>query len=320
MFTSVCKLLFICGIAERPRAIAETSVANVTPTYISTYLHAVKTDNGRQFLICSGHLNCNIWSRKDSTIAMSTQVSLIVPLFNEEKGVSLLASRLAMLRERLLPQYELECVLVDDGSNDETVKTIGSYFAAYPNVKILKHGRNRGAGAAMRTGFQGASGDILCTIDADCTFDPLEIPKLLEAMEREKADIAIGSPYHPRGGVENVVPWRLFLSKGASVMHRCISRSKLYSYTSFLRAYRRPVLENIAFESNGFVAVTELLMKALLRGYTAVEVPTVLRRRITGVSKMNVYRNVISHLRLGFSVMYWRLSERVAGDSARVRA
>jgi hypothetical protein len=61
-------------------------------------------------------------------------------------------------------------------------------------------------------------------------------------------------------------------------------------------------------------------MKALLRGYTAVEVPTVLRRRITGVSKMNVYRNVISHLRLGFSVMYWRLSERVAGDSARVRA
>jgi len=231
----------------------------------------------------------------------------------------MLASRLGALRERLLPEYELECVLVDDGSRDETVSTIGSYFASFPNVQVLKHGKNRGAGAAMRTGFQGASGDILCTIDADCTFDPLEIPKLFEAMERQKADIAIGSPYHPEGGVENVLPWRLFLSKGASVMHRCISRSKLYSYTSFLRAYRRPVLENVEFASDGFVSVTELLMKALLRGYAAVEVPTVLRRRITGVSKMNVYRNVISHLRLGFSVMYWRFSEGWTNGDAQVR-
>src|SRR5256885_10397818 len=103
-------------------------------------------------------------------------------------------------------------------------------------------------------------------------------------------------------------------------MHRCISRSKLYSYTSFLRAYRRPVLENVPFEGNGFVAVTELLMKALLREYKAVEVPTILRRRITGVSKMNVYRNVMSHLRLGVSVMYWRLSERMTDNNARARA
>lgn len=251
---------------------------------------------------------------------MSTLISLIVPLFNEEKGIPLLASRLTALRDRLLPRYELECVLVDDGSRDETVSTIGAYFAGFQNVRVLKHGTNRGAGAAMRTGFQGASGEILCTIDADCTFDPLEIPKLLEAMEGTKADIAIGSPYHPEGGVENVVPWRLFLSRGASVMHRCISRSKLYSYTSFLRAYRRPVIQNIGFESDGFVSVTELLMKALLRGYTAVEVPTVLRRRITGVSKMNVYRNVISHLRLGLSVMYWRFSERLTNNDAEVRA
>ncbi|HYL91884.1 MAG TPA: glycosyltransferase family 2 protein [Alphaproteobacteria bacterium] len=247
---------------------------------------------------------------------MPTRISLVVPLFNEEKGIPLLAGRLAQLREKLKPAYELECLLVDDGSRDATVAVLQQTFAGTPHVRILEHGKNKGAGAAMRTGFQNASGEIVCTIDADCTFDPLEIPNLLEAMAREKADIAIGSPYHPRGGVENVVPWRLFLSKGASLMHRAVSRSKLYSYTSFLRAYRRDVLEKISFESNGFVAVTELLMKALLRGYTAVEVPTVLRRRVTGVSKMNVYRNIVSHLRLGSAVMYWRMTTAPSGKSA----
>lgn len=249
-------------------------------------------------------------------VAIAMLISLIVPLFNEEKGIPTLLERLGKLRDRLLPQYELECVLVDDGSRDDTVKTVRAAFAGFPNVVVLEHGRNRGAGAAMRTGFEGASGEILCTIDADCTFDPLEIPKLLEAIDHQKADIAIGSPYHPQGGVENVVPWRLFLSKGASIMHRSISRSKLYSYTSFLRAYRRSVLQNVPFESDGFVSVTELLMKALLMGYRAVEVPTILRRRVTGVSKMNVYRNIVSHLRLGCAVMYWRLTAGLSRQAA----
>ena len=250
---------------------------------------------------------------------MSILVSVIVPLFNEEKGIPMLAGKLSQLEQRLDPKYELELMLVDDGSKDATLQGIAAHFAQFRNVRVLEHGVNRGAGAAMRTGFAGAAGSILCTIDADCTFDPLEIPKLLQAMEEKRADIAIGSPYHPEGGVENVVPWRLLLSKGASVMHRSISHSKLYSYTSFLRAYRRAVLENIPFDSDGFVAVTELLMKALLSGYSAVEVPTVLRRRITGVSKMNVYRNVVSHLRLACSVMYWRITRAVpGGDKARV--
>jgi len=250
---------------------------------------------------------------------MTTPVSLIVPLYNEEKGIATLRERLSMLQQKLRPRYELECVLVDDGSKDMTISAVRSAFAGFPKVCIVEHGNNRGAGAAMRTGFQQATGEILCTIDADCTFDPMEIPKLLEAMEQNHADIAIGSPYHPDGGVENVLPWRLLLSKGASVMHRMISRSELYSYTSFLRAYRREVLERVHFESDGFVGVTEILMKALLCGYRAVEVPTVLRRRVTGVSKMNVYRNIISHLRLGCSVLYWRMSasspRQLAGES-----
>jgi dolichol-phosphate mannosyltransferase len=238
---------------------------------------------------------------------MPTTVSVIAPLFNEEKGLPLLAEKLAALRHQLAPKYELECVLVDDGSLDRTQEAVQQCFADTPNVVKAGHDRNRGLGAAMRTGFRNASGRIVCTIDADCTFEPLEIPKLLAALEATGADIAVGSPYHPQGGVENVVPWRLALSQGASRLYRRICRSNLYSYTSLMRAYRRPVVERISFESDGFVAVTEVLLRALREGYRVVEVPTVLRRRVTGASKMNVLRNILAHLALASRALGWRV-------------
>src|ERR1051326_866532 len=98
---------------------------------------------------------------------MAIRVSLIVPLFNEEKGISMLVSRIRRLQEKLQPKYELECLLVDDGSRDETVAVLHELFSGVSGIRILEHGTNRGAGAAMRTGFQNASGDILCTMDAD---------------------------------------------------------------------------------------------------------------------------------------------------------
>lgn len=237
---------------------------------------------------------------------MPIRVSVIAPLFNEEQGIPRLAEKLGELREQLRPKYELECVLVDDGSGDQTGEAVERCFRNMPQIVKVAHDCNRGLGAALRTGFRNATGSIVCAIDADCTFSPLELPKLLAAMEEENADIVTGSPYHPRGGVENVVPWRLFLSQGASKIYRVICPGKLYSYTSLMRAYRREVVERVSFESDGFVAVTEILLRALHEGYKVVEVPTVLRRRATGVSKMNVARNILAHLVLATRVLRWR--------------
>ena len=248
---------------------------------------------------------------------MTTRVSVVVPLYNEEEGLPLLVDKLTTLRQRLAPQCELECVLVDDGSQDGTLEKLRQYFNGTPNVITVAHGRNRGLGAALRSGFQHASGEVIATIDADCTFDPLILPSLLEAMERENADIAIGSPYHPQGGVENVVPWRLFLSRGASRLYRMVCPAKLFSYTSLMRAYRRRVLERVTPESNGFDGVTELLLRALFAGYRAVEIPTVLRRRASGVSKMNIARTIKAHLRLASRALLWRFRRPSAAVLAR---
>jgi dolichol-phosphate mannosyltransferase len=135
-------------------------------------------------------------------------------------------------------------------------------------------------------------------------------------MEREKADIVTASPYHPQGGVENVLPWRLLLSKGASFMYRRLSPCKLYSYTSFLRVCRRQVVENVPFESNGFAFATEFLLKAALRGYKVAELPMVLKSRVVGVSKMKVIYTIQTHVSLMSQALWWRFTDRKAGRVA----
>lgn len=246
-----------------------------------------------------------------------TRVSVIVPFYNEVEGMPALAGKLRKLTAELTPRYQLECVLVDDGSQDRSLEQAHTSFADFQHVVFAKHEFNRGLGAAMRTGFAQASGDILTAIDSDCTYDPLEIPRLLDALECSGADVATASPYHPEGGVENVIGWRLFLSKGASWMYRLVCASKLYTYTSMMRAYRRCVIENVSFESDGFAGVTEVLLRASQQGYRIVEVPMVLRSRVTGVSKMKVLRSMRMHLQLMVRALTWRISYSIPVRTAK---
>jgi dolichol-phosphate mannosyltransferase len=235
-----------------------------------------------------------------------TRVSIVVPFYNEEEGIPALQEKLSQLTMRLASRYELECVLVDDGSTDQGGSVARRCFAGMPNAVMAKHDYNRGLGAAMRTGFNLASGDIVCSIDSDCTYDPLQIPRLLDTLETRGADIATASPYHPRGGVDNVIGWRLFLSRGASWMYRLVCSSKLYTYTSMMRAYRRSVIENVPFHADGFAGVTEILLRASHQGYRIAEVPMVLHSRVAGVSKMKVMRSMVMHLRLMLQALAWR--------------
>jgi dolichol-phosphate mannosyltransferase len=240
------------------------------------------------------------------------RISVVVPFYNEEDGIPALAEKLSQLDARIAPEYELECVLVDDGSEDQGLQVARECFANLRTTRFARHDHNRGLSAGMRTGFAAATGDIVVAIDSDCTYDPLQIPRLLEALHREGADIAAASPYHPEGGVENVIGWRLFLSRGASWMYRWVSASKLYTYTSMMRAYRRPVLEGVRFDSEGFAGVTEILLRACHQGYRIVEVPMVLRSRVTGVSKMKVMRSIRMHLGLMLRALAWRFSTPVS--------
>lgn len=244
------------------------------------------------------------------------RLSIVAPLYNEKDSIPILAQTLSRLAIRLAPQYELECILVDDGSKDGTSDEAATQFASFPRVVLVRHERNRGPGAAVRTGFGRATGDVICTIDSDCTFDPLNIPLMLKVMDDQKVDIVTASPYHPAGGVENVPPWRLLLSRGASVIYRHVSACKLYTYTSFMRVYRRRVIDTVPFDRDGFAGFTEILLRAAQQGYKVAEMPMVLKSRATGASKMKVLQTVRTHLGLMTLAAWWRISDRKMGPAA----
>ena len=226
-------------------------------------------------------------------------VSIVVPIFNEEDGIRQLREKLLQLKGLLADNLTLEFIFVDDGSKDRTVDGLREQFAgANVPFQIVEHGSNLGMGAAFRSGFRACRGNLICTIDADCTYGLEGLILLMAALESTGADIAIASPYHPEGEVEGVPRWRLVLSRSCSALYRWASSLKLYTYTSIFRAYRAAVIKNVNFTSNGFESAAEILLAAGRQGYTVTEVPMVLRARAIGRSKMKVLRTILSHLRM----------------------
>jgi dolichol-phosphate mannosyltransferase len=225
-------------------------------------------------------------------------ISIVIPVFNEEAGVSQLQQRLGSLRAAWDKSADLEFVFVDDGSSDRTGALLREAFENEPRVSVLVHEHNRGIGAAFRTGFSRCRGTIVCTIDADCSYGPENLQRLVTVLKAKRGDIAVASPYHPEGTVEGVPHWRLVLSKSCSAMYGLIAPVRLYTYTSVFRAYRRQVIDSVSFQEDGFVSASEILIHAAEAGYRIVEVPMTLHSRKIGQTKMKILRTIRGHLRL----------------------
>jgi dolichol-phosphate mannosyltransferase len=221
-------------------------------------------------------------------------VSIITPCFNESEGIESLKEKLLPVVAKLRLAWSVELVFVDDGSKDDTFLKLQQNFGQ--QAQIVRHQKNQGLSAAIRTGVAYSTGSIICTIDSDCTYAPSELIPLLELMSVNVA-IVTASPYHPKGRVKNVQAWRLFLSKGLSQLYRLVLPQKLYTYTSMFRAYRREVLETVPITYPGYLGLVEVLAEAILRGYKVVEYPTELSRRVFGQSKMRVVKVILSHLK-----------------------
>lgn len=245
-------------------------------------------------------------------------VSIVIPVYNEETGISQLQERLGNLRSAWDKSVALEFIFVDDGSSDRTGVLLRETFENNPNVQVLAHVHNRGVGAAFRTGFSRCRGSIVCTIDADCSYGPENLQRLVAALETERGDIAVASPYHPDGTVEGVPQWRLVLSRGCSALYGLIAPVRLYTYTSVFRAYRSEVVDSVPFQEDGFVSASEILIRAAETGYRIVEVPMTLHSRKIGHSKMKILRTVRGHLRLIASTLARRIHQTLHGPAQPV--
>lgn len=245
-------------------------------------------------------------------------LSIIIPCYNEAAGVPAMREKLGAVLPVLRRRGSVELVLVDDGSRDGTGDLLQAAFKDERDVTIVRHERNLGLGAALRTGLNHAKGAIIVTTDSDGTYPFAQIPELLNHM-RPEVDVVTASPYHPQGGVANVPAYRIFISKSASLLYRLLIDRRIHTYTALFRAYRREVIDTIypRLTDNGFLMVTQMLVEAILAGYRVAEYPTVLQVRRTGTSKAKIIRITKTHLRYMAKLIERRLRGERAADALK---
>jgi polysaccharide deacetylase family protein (PEP-CTERM system associated) len=241
-------------------------------------------------------------------------VSIVIPFYNEEAALPYLSNILRSVENKLNETgYSAKFIFVDDKSKDNTFEKLKELFGERENVKILQHEENQGVAAGIMTGIKASETEIVCSMDCDCTYDPHELVKMIPLLS-EKTDLVTASPYHAKGGVRNVPEWRLFLSKGASMLYRTVLKSKLDTYTSCFRVYRRSSFAQMKIKENGFLGVAEMLGRLDLDGGKIVEYPAVLEVRLFGFSKMKTVRTIFGHLKLLSSLSktrWFRKSETI---------
>lgn len=225
------------------------------------------------------------------------RASVVVPCYNEELILPYLANTLANVRAQLEPRFQLEFLFVDDGSRDGTWKTLQNLFGGQPDCRLLRHTRNQGVAAAILTGIRAASTSVVCSIDCDCTYDPQILGDMIP-MLTPGVDMVTASPYHPLGKVINVPGWRLLLSRCLSRLYRLVLHSRLHTYTSCVRVYRRSSTVRLGISRGGFLGIAELLGRLDLAGGRIVEFPATLEVRLVGRSKMKTVATIGGHIKL----------------------
>jgi len=230
-------------------------------------------------------------------------ISFIFPAYNEAENLKRFPAEVMPVFDALGEPYEI--MVVDDGSADDTAAVAASLGGP---VRLVRHDRNRGLGAAIKTGISEARGDILITMDTDLTFSPTLVPRLLERFRRGDVDCVSGSPKLAGYG-DDIPTYRIFISRGASIVYRLIFGAALTSVSPIFRLYRREPLLTFPLQADGFEINAEILFHLIRKGYRVCEVPATLTRRIHGESKLNYSKEMRRHLRLILRLLKMRLSE-----------
>ena len=191
---------------------------------------------------------------------------MIIPVYNERDTIEEIIRRVQEVNVGL----EKEIIVVDDSSQDGTSEILKKLKS--PDLKICRHTKNTGKGAALRTGFSKAEGDIILIQDADLEYNPQDYPKLLEAILDGRADVVYGSRF--LGGPHRVLFfWHYVGNKILTSLSNMLSNLNLNDMETGYKAFRREILERIEFKSKRFGFEPEFTMKAARMNCRIYEVP-----------------------------------------------
>ena len=223
---------------------------------------------------------------------MST-LSIVIPAYNEEKAIGSIVQRCLAARDHIKDGTKIrdvEIIVVNDGSADQTAVVAGEY----KDITLISHPVNKGYGAAIKTGFAAARGDLLCFLDADGTCDPKFFRDLALAMEKGRADVSLGSRLNPQSKMPAL---RLFGNILYALLLGALSNRSVTDTASGMRIMRKSSLPRIFPLPDGMHFTPAMSAKAIFdEELTIVETPMPYEERV-GASKLRVLHDGVRFLR-----------------------
>ena len=192
------------------------------------------------------------------------KLSVIIPVYNESKSIE------EILRRVQATDLANEIVVVDDGSVDGT-RDLLKKLDGKKHVRVIMHDKNQGKGAAVRTGLDAATGDVLLIQDADLEYDPRDYPLLLKPIEEGLADVVYGSRF--LGGSHRVTMfWHQVANQLLTLMTNILYNTILTDMETGYKVFRRKVIEGMTIKAKRFNFEPEFTAKILKRHYRIFEV------------------------------------------------
>ncbi len=194
------------------------------------------------------------------------KLTIVIPCYNEAATIERILRAV-----RASPYPEKEIIVVDDGSSDGTRARLAGELAALAD-RIILHDRNQGKGAALRTGIQAATGDMVVIQDADLEYDPQEYPRLVAPILEGRADVVYGSRFMGAAPHRVLYFWHRLGNGLLTLLSNMFTNLNLTDMETCYKVFRREVIQSIVIEEDRFGFEPEITAKIAKRGCRIYEV------------------------------------------------